>query len=114
MLRICVIESPGFSINDGEKSLRSQVPAKEWNNNYILPVMWKSILKKIKDLNKKTWNDEIAKENRNTSKDWKGERFIVLFYPEVQKYRKHKQKKKKYITWNYIKLLKPLHGTENN
>lgn len=40
---------------------------------------------KIKDLNKETWNDEIAKENRNTSKDWKGERFNVLFYPEVQK-----------------------------
>lgn len=36
--------------------------------------------KKTKDLNKKTWTDEIVKENRNASKDWKGERFI-LFYP---------------------------------
>lgn len=69
--------------------------------------------KKTKELNKKTWTDEIAKENRNASKDWKGERLIVLFYPISRSTKKHKQKKK-YITWNYIKLLKPLHRAENN
>lgn len=53
--------------------------------------------KKTKDLNKKTWTDEIAKENRNASKDWKGERFIVLFYPISRSTKKHKQKKIHYM-----------------
>lgn len=94
MLKTRVIESQGFSINDDEKAWGPKYLRKSGQQLHRASYV-KINSKKTKDLNKKTWTDEIVKENRNASKDWKGERFI-LFYP-ISRSTENISKKKIYI-----------------